>query len=133
MIQCKRAYEPAALGDGYRVLVDGLWPRGLKKTGLAHDAWRRELAPSKALRQALHRGEVDFAGFRERYRQALAAHPEHWWDLAARAAEGPVTLLYAARDEARNNARVLAEWLEEEVERRADGSSPVCYAGERGP
>lgn len=132
MIRCKRAYEPAAPDDGYRVLVDGLWPRGLKKADLPHDAWLRDLAPETDLRKALHQGEVDYPAFRQRYRKALAAHPEHWWGLVDRAAKGTVTLLYAARDETHNNARVLAEWLEEELERRADSSSPVCYAGERG-
>lgn len=131
MICCKRVYEPAAAHDGYRVLVDGIWPRGVKKADLAHDAWLRELAPPAALRQALHHGELNYEGFRARYRETLAAHPELWWDLVARAAEGPVTLLFAARDPARNNACVLAEWLEEELDRRAEGSSPVCYAAER--
>ncbi|MBA1280136.1 MULTISPECIES: DUF488 domain-containing protein [Pseudomonadaceae] len=131
MILCKRAYEACETRDGYRVLVDRLWPRNLRKEDLALDNWLRELAPSAALRQAFKHDGLGFDAFHERYRQELAAHPEHWWPLLNIAMKGPLTLLYAARDEQQNNARVLAEWLEEELERRGAPSSPTCYAGER--
>lgn len=131
MIFCKRAYDPCGTGDGHRVLVDRLWPRNLRKENLALDEWRQELAPSTELRKALKHEGLGFDAFRERYRQELAAHPEHWWPLLDIAMKGPLTLLYAARDEQQNNARVLAEWLEDELERRAAPSSPTCYAGER--
>lgn len=127
MIQCKRVYQPAAASDGARVLVDRLWPRNRRKAEL--DAqWRREVAPSTALRQALHGGAVDFAEFSRRYRQELAAHPEHWYPLLDLAEKGVLTLLYAARDPQHNHAQVLADWLEDELQRRGPGSSPVCYA-----
>ncbi|MCW3149760.1 DUF488 family protein [Stutzerimonas stutzeri] len=129
MIHCKRAYELPTSEDGQRVLVDRLWPRNCRKEALALDDWLPQLAPSTALRREFKGGQLDFAGFRQRYRQELAAHPEHWWPLLERAARGTLTLVYAARDEQQNNARVLAEWLDGELERCAEPSSPACYAG----
>lgn len=130
MIQCKRVYEPAAASDGYRVLVDRLWPRGCRKEMLALDGWLRDLAPSAELRKAFCHEAERFDEFRLLYRGELAAHPEHWWGLLDKARQGTLTLLYAARDEVHNNARVLAEFLEDELERQGEASSPVCYAGE---
>ncbi|ATP45898.1 MarR family transcriptional regulator [Pseudomonas putida] len=127
MIRCKRVYEAAADEDGQRVLVDRLWPRNKRKEDL-QGQWLREVAPSDELRRAFHQGEVDFAGFTQRYQQQLAAHPEHWYPLLDLAAKGPLTLLYAAKNTEHNNAQVLAEWLEDELERGGPGSSPVCYA-----
>jgi uncharacterized protein YeaO (DUF488 family) len=128
MILCKRAYEPASPDDGYRVLVDRLWPRNCRKDRLPLDEWLKDLAPSTGLRRAFKSGELDFATFRSRYRQELAARPEHWWALLERAQKGRLTLVYSAHDEAHNNARALAEWLEDELDRQGEGSSPVCYA-----
>ncbi|MCY1288757.1 hypothetical protein D9M68_463900 [compost metagenome] len=130
MIQCKRVYAASEAGDGYRVLVDRLWPRGCRKDSLRLDAWLRDVAPSAELRKTFHHEAERFDDFRQHYRQELAAHPEHWWPLLDKARDGTLTLLYAAKDEQRNNARVLAEFLEEELDRHAPGSSPVCYAGE---
>ncbi len=126
MIRCKRVYQAAELSDGQRVLVDRLWPRNLRKEAL-HGEWLREVAPSSELRKAFHHGEVDFAGFTQRYHTELAAHPEYWYPLLDLAAKGDLTLLYAGKDTEHNNARVLADWLEDEQERRGPGSSPVCY------
>lgn len=131
MILCKRAYEQTQPSDGCRVLVDRLWPRNRRRDQLPVDKWLVDLAPSTELWRSFKAGKVDFAEFRQRYRIELAAHPEHWWPLLEIAERGPLTLIYAARDELENNARVLAEWLEEELERRGTQSSPVCYAGER--
>jgi uncharacterized protein YeaO (DUF488 family) len=131
MIRCKRVYQPAEPGDGHRVLVDRLWPRNLRSEALTLDDWRKELAPSTELRRAFKAGEKAFEDFRDDYRRELASHPEHWWPLLEIAARGPLTLIYAARDEQQNNARVLAEWLDEELERRGAPSSPTCYAGEQ--
>lgn len=130
MICCKRVYQPVEDDDGYRVLVDRLWPRGVSKELLAHDEWLPAVAPSAELRrQFAHRIEA-FTIFREGYRRELAAHPEYWQGLLARAATGKLTLLYAAPDQEHNNARVLQDFLEDELERRGESSSPVCYAGE---
>jgi len=127
MIRCKRVYDAVDQCDGQRVLVDRLWPRNKRKEDL-HGQWLREVAPSNALRKAFHQGEVDYIGFAQRYQQELAAHPEHWYSLLDLAAKGDLTLLYASKDIEYNNAQVLAAWLEDELERRGPGSSPVCYA-----
>lgn len=128
MIRCKRAYEPALPEDGPRVLVDRLWPRNRRKDALALLAWLPEVAPSTALRHAFHAQAMGFDEFARRYREELAAQPQHWWGLLDTARNGTLTLVYAAKDEQHNNAQVLAGWLEDELERQGPGSSPVCYA-----
>ena len=132
MIRCKRAYQPTAQEDGQRVLVDRLWPRGCRKDSLALHAWLADLSPSAELRKAFKGGAMQFDEFRQRYRGELAAHPEHWWPLLEIAERGTLTLVYAARDEQQNNARVLAEWLEQEGERLERPNSPACMGGELG-
>ena len=102
MIQCKRVYDPQESSDGYRVLVDRLWPRGIKKEALACDEWCKELTPSAELRKDFHGEAIDFAHFSQRYRQELDAHRETGL---------PLTLLYAAKNTEQNHARVLAAWL----------------------
>ena len=84
MIQCKRVYDPQESSDGYRVLVDRLWPRGIKKEALACDEWCKELTPSAELRKAFHGEAIDFAHFSQRYRQELDAHRETGLRLALR-------------------------------------------------
>ncbi|MDV5356294.1 DUF488 domain-containing protein [Enterobacter asburiae] len=111
MIQCKRVYDAARKEDGYRVLVDRLWPRGIKKVDLACDEWCKTLAPSAELRKAFHGEAIDFAAFKKRYREELEAQKEAGKQLAARGKKGTVTLLYAAKDTEQNHAVVLAEWL----------------------
>jgi uncharacterized protein YeaO (DUF488 family) len=108
VIQCKRVYELASPADGYRVLVDRLWPRGLKKTDLQYDEWNKTLAPSTALRKAFHADLIDFTTFRAEYMQELDGLREEGCRLVAR---GNVTLLYATRNTTQNHAEVLAEWL----------------------
>ncbi|MCQ4265032.1 DUF488 domain-containing protein [Stutzerimonas stutzeri] len=130
MIQCKRAYLVAATSDGRRVLVDRLWPRGCSKDGLVLHAWLPSLAPSAELRKAFKRGELMFEEFAWRYRSELASHPEHWWPLLEMAEQGALTLIYAAREEQQNNAQVLAEWLELQMERLNRPSSSACFANE---
>lgn len=111
VIQCKRVYESASDKDGYRVLVDRLWPRGIKKTDLPYDAWNKDLAPSTELRKAFHGEVIDYQAFSECYRQELAAYKDEGQQLAARSKNGTVTLLYAAKDTQQNHAEVLATWL----------------------
>ena len=115
VIVCKRVYQPATPDDGYRVLVDRLWPRGCSKASLPLDEWRRELAPSDSVRQAFAHEPGRFAAFREAYRAELAAAPALWQPLLEHARRGTLTLLYAAHDEHFNNARVLAEFLDEQL------------------
>jgi uncharacterized protein YeaO (DUF488 family) len=112
-IQIRRAYEAAQAGDGYRVLVDRLWPRGRSKASLRLAAWAKELAPSTALRTWFGHDPARWFEFKRRYKVELRA-PErvrYLDELAKRARAGMVTLVYAARDEDHNEARVLAEHL----------------------
>lgn len=130
MIRCKRVYLEAEASDGHRVLVDRLWPRGIARNALELHDWLPDVAPSTSLRKAFgHRLEA-FGTFRDAYRQELSGHPEYWQALLHRASQGTLTLLYAARDEEHNNAQVLAEFLEDELQRQSSPSSPVCYQGE---
>ena len=110
----KRIYEPAAADDGYRVLVDRLWPRGVSKQKAHIDAWLKEIAPSDALRKQFH-GQADtWKEFVAAYARELKAEPAKSAaaELCKRAKREPVTLLYAARDENHNNAVALKDWLE---------------------
>jgi uncharacterized protein YeaO (DUF488 family) len=110
-IRLKRAYEPAAASDGYRILVDRLWPRGLTREALSLDEWARELAPSAPLRRWFGHDPARFEEFRLRYAEELAAHEDELRQLRRRARESTVTLVYAARDAEHNDAVVLAEVL----------------------
>jgi uncharacterized protein YeaO (DUF488 family) len=112
-IRIKRVYEVPAADDGRRVLVDRLWPRGLSKERAHLDEWLRDLAPSTELRRWFGHDPSRWAEFTARYREELAA-PERQTaleTLAQFATEGPLTLLYAARDTEHNEARVIAELL----------------------
>lgn len=111
-IAIKRIYEDAHAGDGMRVLVDRMWPRGVRKDAAALDAWLRELAPSSALRRWFAHDPARWEGFRHRYAAELDRLAEHWQPLAARAQRHRVTLLYAARDEEHNNALALKIYLD---------------------
>lgn len=110
-IQLKRAYEPPAAGDGQRLLVDGLWPRGVSREDLQAEAWLKALAPSTALRKWFGHEPARWKGFRERYFAELDANPEALAQLRDYLAGGPVTLLYGARDEEHNNAVALRDYL----------------------
>ncbi|MCL0877289.1 DUF488 domain-containing protein [Klebsiella pneumoniae] len=104
-------YDPQESSDGYRVLVDRLWPRGIKKEALACDEWCKELTPSAELRKAFHGEAIDFAHFSQRYRPAPPPPREPGGGGGARAQRPPLTLLYAAKNTEQNHARVLAAWL----------------------
>jgi uncharacterized protein YeaO (DUF488 family) len=121
-VRLKRAYEPAEPADGYRVLVDRLWPRGVAKEAARLDEWARELAPSDELRRWFGHDPAKFAEFRRRYRAELAAREEKLRELRRRARRGTVTLVYAARDPEHNDAVVLAELLRERSARTAGPS-----------
>ena len=110
-IRVKRVYEPASGADGYRMLVDRVWPRGVSKEAAAVDMWARELAPSKQLRKWFGHKPERFDEFRRRYRDELSEHSEELKALRSRARKETVTLLYGARDTEHNNAVVLAEAL----------------------
>jgi uncharacterized protein YeaO (DUF488 family) len=110
-VKVKRIYDPAAKSDGYRVLVDRLWPRGIKKENAAIDEWSREIAPSQELRHWFGHDPERFNEFRRRYLGELRDHEEELQALRDRARKGTVTLLFGARDTEHNNAAVLAEVL----------------------
>lgn len=111
MIQCKRVYDPATNEDGYRILVDRLWPRGIKKEALQMDEWCKTLAPSGELRKALHGEVIDFTTFSQRYRHELEQHLAVGRRIVAMAQQQDITLLFAAKDRIQNHANVLAAWL----------------------
>ena len=120
-VKLKRVYEPAARGDGYRVLVERLWPRGIRKEDLAFDEWPKDVAPSTALRKWFAHDPERWAEFQRRYRAELQASPaaESVRALAARAAGGAVTLLFSSHDAEHNNAVVLKGALEKKPARVA--------------
>ncbi|WP_447044115.1 DUF488 domain-containing protein [Vreelandella sp. H-I2] len=110
-IELKRAYDSPHNQDGYRVLIDGIWPRGVSKEEAKIDEWRREIAPSSDLRKAFHDGSLGWGDFRQRYMKELTAHREELHDLALRAQKERVTLVYASKEERHNNAEVLRQYL----------------------
>jgi len=111
VFRLKRAYEPPARSDGRRILVERLWPRGIKKTALAADAWIKEVAPSPELRTWYGHNLERWDGFRRRYIEELRANPTAWAPLAQAAHRGTVTFLFAARDVLHNSALVLRDFL----------------------
>lgn len=110
-VRLKRAYEPAAEGDGTRILVDRLWPRGVSKADAALDRWLKEIAPSTSLREWFGHDPARWQEFRRRYKQELQQHAAELEELRALARHGTVTLLYGARDEEHNDAVVLRDVL----------------------
>jgi uncharacterized protein YeaO (DUF488 family) len=120
-LRLKRAYEPPEPSDGYRVLIDRLWPRGVKKEEARIDEWARELAPSTELRRWFGHDPERFAEFRRRYLEELADRGEKLRELRRRARVGTVTLVYSARDSEHNDAVVLAELLRRRQRRAAAG------------
>jgi len=111
-IQIKRAYERPSESDGYRVLVDRIWPRGIRKEDAAISEWLKEIAPSKGLREWFGHEPERWDEFRIRYFEELGNHPDAITALRKKAGAGPVTLVYAAKDELHNNAVALKEHLE---------------------
>lgn len=110
-IRLKRAYEPPARGDGVRILVDRLWPRGVKKEALQLDLWLKDIAPSAELRKWFDHRAERFDEFARRYRKELEANDAAVAELAPWLRKGRVTLLYGARDPEHNQAVVLRAWL----------------------
>jgi uncharacterized protein YeaO (DUF488 family) len=110
-IRLKRAYEPASSGDGYRILVDRLWPRGVSKKQAKLDEWAKELAPSSQLREWFGHEPSRFPEFRRRYIDELRADAPRLKELRRRARMRTLTLVYSADDSEHNDAVVLAEVL----------------------
>jgi uncharacterized protein YeaO (DUF488 family) len=116
-IEVKRAYEPPARSDGYRVLVDRIWPRGVTKDDLQVDAWLKDVAPSTALRKWFGHDPKKWDEFRRRYARELESHAAALGQLVERAKAGRITLVFGAKDTEHNNAVALKEHLERRLKR----------------
>lgn len=112
-VRAKRIYDEVEPGDGYRVLIDHVWPRGVSRERAHLDEWARELAPSAELRRWFAHDPSRFGEFRARYRAELEQHRDQVDELRRRARSGRVTIVYGARDREHNDAVVLAELLGE--------------------
>jgi uncharacterized protein YeaO (DUF488 family) len=114
MVKLKRVYDPVSRGDGYRVLVERLWPRGIRKQDLPLDAWEKEIAPSQELRQWFGHDPDRWSEFKRRYRKELkqGPAPERLRALAERSVTRSVTLVFSSHDTEHNNAVVLKEELD---------------------
>jgi uncharacterized protein YeaO (DUF488 family) len=110
-VRLKRAYEPPSHSDGKRVLIDRLWPRGVKKTDAKIDEWMKDIAPSTELRKWFGHDPARWAEFQHRYQAEVRQHPERLERLRILAREGPLTLVFSAHDEAHNDAVVLKDLI----------------------
>lgn len=112
MIYIKRVYDPPARTDGTRLLVERLWPRGMKKEAVKLDGWLREVAPGTELRKWFSHDPAKWPEFQKRYRAELARHPEAWQPILDAAKHGDVTLLFSSHDAEHNNVVALKAYLE---------------------
>ena len=111
-IKLKRVYEKPDKDDGFRILVDRLWPRGLTKEKASVDLWLKEIAPSTELRKWFGHDPAKWKQFRARYESEIRHNREVFTALKQKASEGTVTLIYGARDQEHNEALVLKQFLE---------------------
>ena len=110
-VRLKRAYERPTAGDGIRILIDRLWPRGVTKANAAIDQWAKEISPSTALRKWFGHDPARWQEFRRRYADEIHKHREQLDELRARAQSGRITLVFAAHDKTHNHAIVLRDIL----------------------
>ena len=110
-IAIKRVYQEPEPADGFRILVDRLWPRGLSKERAKIDLWLKEVAPSTELRKWFNHDPAKWAEFQKRYKQELKSKSDQLDVIKEKIHQGPVTLLYGAKDEAHNEAVVLLAML----------------------
>jgi uncharacterized protein YeaO (DUF488 family) len=110
-IRLKRAYDRPAAGDGIRILIDRLWPRGVKKADAAIDQWAKDISPSTALRKWFGHDPARWQEFRHRYAGEVHEHPDQLNKLRALARQGPITLVFSAHDEVHNDAVALRNFL----------------------
>ncbi len=115
-INIRRVYEPPMNDEGYRVLIDRLWPRGLRKDQVQFDIWLKDIAPSTELRRWFQHDPAKWSEFKARYFLELDAQPEAIADLVDRVKAGPVTLLFGARAERISNAAALVEYLDAKLD-----------------
>jgi len=117
-IRIKRAYVDPARGDGYRILVDRIWPRGVTKEKLETDLWEREIAPSDVVRKEFNHDDDKYPAFRKAYRAEIRKNPvaqELLETVKGQLEKRNVTLVYGAKNEEHNQAVVLKEWLDEKI------------------
>jgi uncharacterized protein YeaO (DUF488 family) len=110
-VTLKRAYEHPSRSDGARVLIDRLWPRGIKKSEARIGEWMKDIAPSTSLRKWFGHDPARWAEFQRRYEAEVRQHPEYLERLRSLAREGPLTLVFSAHDEAHNDAVVLRDMI----------------------
>ena len=110
-VKLKRAYEPPTADDGTRILIDRLWPRGITKERAAIDQWMKGISPSAELRKWFGHDPARWDEFRRRYAKEVHQHAELLDQLRLLAREGPITLVYSARDEKHNDAIELRELI----------------------
>ncbi|WP_052254424.1 DUF488 domain-containing protein [Salinicoccus sp. YB14-2] len=113
MLKIKRVYDDISQQDGKRVLVDGVWPRGIKKENLEHDEWMKDIAPSTDLRKWFNHDADKWDEFKKRYKKELKDHKEDLKQLKEDSDGHNVTLLFAAKDEEHNQAVVIKEFIED--------------------
>ena len=109
MIKTKRIYEPPSAEDGFRILVDRLWPRGLSKEKAKIDLWLKEIAPSNQLRKWYGHAPEKWPEFKKRYFKEIEGNEEGWDLIVKKAKEGIVTFLFSSKEEKLNNATALKE------------------------
>lgn len=115
VIKIKRVYEPVAKDDGFRILIDRLWPRGLAKEKAHIDLWLKEIAPSNYLREWFAHDSIKWPEFKKRYFEELKNKNEQIEVILDRAKSGNVTLVYSAREKHYNDAVALKEFLEKRM------------------
>ena len=118
MINIKRAYDPFSSTDGTRLLVERLWPRGIKKTSLEIKGWLKDVAPSAELRKWFSHDPAKWNEFRNRYFTELETNPDAWQPIIEAARHEAVTLIYSSHDTEHNNAVALEEFLRPHLPRR---------------
>jgi len=118
VISLKRAYQAPAASDGYRILVERLWPRGVSKQSAKIDLWAKQAAPSTDLRRWFGHDPAKWAEFKRLYFEELKARPEALESIRQRLQDGKVTFVFASREERFNNAVALKEYLERSSESR---------------
>jgi uncharacterized protein YeaO (DUF488 family) len=131
-VRLSRAHEAPGADDGWRVLVDRAWPRGVRRADLRLDAWDREAAPTAALRRWYGDDPARWDEFRRRYFRELDGRPDVVAALRARATAGRLTLVHGARDEAQSQAASLREYLLR-PEPPGEYASPPCFMHELDP
>jgi len=122
MITIKRAYDAPSPSDGTRVLVDGLWPRGISKDKLKLDMWLKEVAPSASLRKWFSHDPERWPEFQRRYTDELKHNAEAWKPIAEAAHKHRVTLIFGSKDVEHNNAVVLQHFLRAHGKHQGSGS-----------